>query len=440
MARKWDEPAALELVRRVVSQALRRGAGAPGDQDDLVKAGLVDSMDWVGILSSLEEASGIPNFGSVWPDDRRASIRGLADLLLESAPPQAQGANEPFSLQPAGVGTAVALTGWGSALGSRKLGAEERERDCGLAPGTLLHRAGIESVCTAADDETELTLGLKAAESALSRTNALPEHVDFIIATSATFLAFPSLAASLHSLLLLPESCGALDIGGACVGLIQALAAAKALLGGSPHGVALVVAAEVHSRRLDSAGVPGDFRGLFGDGACAFVLARGAESRAAANGAARPAWNVGDFVWGCSGSSASSLRVSVGASGATTGQVQAEFKGDQLAGAAVSTLERALTRLEYLSGRPRSEVGWFALHQPNPRVVEILARRAGIPMAKIPPVSKAAGNLGSVTCGVSLCAALDAALSAAGAETHPRPPIFMAAVGPGLLWGGVYFQ
>src|SRR5437667_1054129 len=61
---------AYELVRKCVSQELLPRASAPSDKEDLVKSGLIDSMGWVGILSAIEEATGIRNFGNTWPKYR----------------------------------------------------------------------------------------------------------------------------------------------------------------------------------------------------------------------------------------------------------------------------------------------------------------------------------------------------------------------------------
>lgn len=428
MAYRWDETKALELVRASVSRELPTNTPIPGDEEDLVKAGLIDSMGWVAILSALEDTARLTNFAAVWPEDRPQSIRALVETLRGAGRRDAEETEEHGeSPSPESADAAVAFTGWGFALGSLRVSAEEVDRECGLATHTLRDAAGIESVCRAAGTEDELTLAGSAAEAALNMAGVAPDAVDFVVATSATFLAFPSLSASLHSRLLLPESCGAIDVGGACVGLVHALAIAKGLLHGSQRGVSLVVASEVHSRRLCSSSVPGAFRGLFGDGACAFVLTR------RESGSANSFMALGDFVWGCSGSLALSLRLSL----ADTGGFDVKFRGEQLAAAAVSAIDRILSRLENLSGRTRSEVACFALHEPNPRIIGILAERAGISLSRIPFISRTCGNLGSATCGVSLCTALTRVLTNPGSE---RPLIFVAAVGPGLLWGGTYLQ
>ena len=83
--RSWDEATALELVRKFVARELLPGVSVSSDDEDLVKAGLIDSMGWVGILSAIEESTGIPNFGGVWPKDRPQSIQALAQAVVEEA-------------------------------------------------------------------------------------------------------------------------------------------------------------------------------------------------------------------------------------------------------------------------------------------------------------------------------------------------------------------
>jgi 3-oxoacyl-[acyl-carrier-protein] synthase-3 len=422
----WDAARAVEWARKFVAHEMRPGAPLPDDEVDLVKGGHIDSMGWVGILTAIEEATTIKNFGNPWPDDRPKSIRALVAAIVDAASIRTKDALKETGSATGETGSAVSLVGWGHTFGSLSVGASTIERECGLPPGTLRDRAGIESVCRADSHENELTLGQRAAELALDAAHLDTEKVGVLVVTSATFLSFPSLAASLHNRLLLPEPCLALDVGGACVGVVYALATAKAMLSTSRNGVALVVASEVNSRRLTSPHVPGEFRGLFGDGACAFVLTR---TNSESDG---ETLRLGEFVSGCSGAFASALQVRLGESGG----VEIEFEGEQLAQAAISQLNRIMDALETLSSQPRSDADYFAIHEPNPRLVSVFAQRAGIPMDKLAHVTKAHGNLGSATCGISLCTALTKA-QASRSAAH-RPLIFVAAVGPGLLWGGTY--
>ena len=422
-----DESQALDIARACVASKLSSHA-LPNDDVDLVGTGMLDSMGWVDTLIGIESAASIRDFGNPWPDDRPKSIRALANMICEAQKPAPDEKSGESHIAGTQGECETSIEGWGCTLGSVAVSAEQVESDMALPLHKIRDGAGIESVRVAANGEDELALGQRAAEIALEMAAVPVERIDFLVATTTTFLAFPSFAASLHSRLLLRETSGALDVGGACAGLIYSLAVAKSLLRTRPQGVALVVASEVHSRRLNAPQVPGDFRGLFGDGACAFVLSNAAT--AAQKGCVR----LQEFVWGCSGTFASSLGVQI----SENAGLSVQFKGEQLARAAVTEMDRIIGTLENLSAKPRSEVDYFALHQPNPRVVEILAEKAKIPLERIPLVSKTCGNLGSVTCGASLCQVLT---SFRMSGDHSRTPlIFMAAVAPGLLWGGTFLN
>jgi 3-oxoacyl-[acyl-carrier-protein] synthase III len=420
-----DESHALEICRRCVAGRLPSQAH-PEDDLDLVQTGALDSMGWVDVLISVESVTGLRDFGSDWPENRPKSIRALAEAVRAAHTGRTeQHAAERFATS-AGNGPEITIRGWGYALGSVTVDAEQIEQDLHLTPHKIRDGAGIHSLRFADASEDELILGQKAAETALDTAGVDVEGVDFLLTTSTTFLRLPSFAASLHSRLLLQESCGAFDIGGACAGLIYSLAVAKSLLRTAPQGVALLVASEVHSRRLKHLGVPGEFRGLFGDGACAFVLASAAATDQ------EHSLRLGDFVWGCSGQFASALTVNID----ENTSMALQFKGEPLAHAAVVQTDRILEMLEKKSGRPRAEVDYLALHQPNPRVVEMLAENARVPLEKIPLISRTCGNLGSATCGVSLCQALTEFYGRS--DPSRAPLIFMAAVAPGLIWGGTF--
>jgi 3-oxoacyl-[acyl-carrier-protein] synthase-3 len=429
MKKAWHEKDLIDLIERIVAREIRRGLAVPDIEVDLVKAGLVDSMGWVGILSGLEEATGITNFGSTWPEGKAQSISSLLEAVRATlaGPGLASAASSENRASDANP-QEISIAGWGCTLGSLRVEAAQVEKECGLAAGTIRDRAGIRSVCRADQNENEVFLAQKAAKLALQAADLETDDLDLLVCTSATFLELPSLGPALHSRLLLREWCPALDVGGACVGLVNGLAVAKGLLTNGGLRAALVVASEVHSRRLVSPEVPGEFRGLFGDGACAFVVSpSGSRQRNAGS-------RVGGFAWGCSGALSSSLQVGL----RLTGELHVDFNGESLASGAVTTLNRVIGKLEDLSSVARSEVECFAFHEPNPRLTVVLAQRANIQLQRIAQTAETSGNLGSVTCGVNLCAALTRL------RENPNAPgrrvIFVATVGPGLLWGGAYFD
>ena len=275
----------------------------------------------------------------------------------------------------------------------------------------------------AAAGETEVTLGAWAAEGALRSSGARAGDLDWILATTETHHAFPALAAQIHREIGAREGCGAMDIGGACLGSVHVLAVAKAIVESGQAGTVLVVTADVHSRTLTPGRVAGEFGGLFGDGASAFVV------RGAANKAERESFRLCDFFFGC----ASQYQQAIQVSAEPNNQLRVVFDGDALSRAATARLDECIRELERLSGLRRSNVAAFATHQPNPRLVALLAKRAGLPVEKFPLVADTRGNLGSTTCAAALHYALDRARQLGTGE---QQPIFLASLGPGLLFGG----
>jgi 3-oxoacyl-[acyl-carrier-protein] synthase III len=330
----------------------------------------------------------------------------------------------------AGSGLVVEITGSGARLGSQRVASEEVDRAFGMPIGKLRSRAGIESLTYATADQSELTLAAEAATHALQGAKTTTNELDWIIATSETHHAYPSLAAQVHKRLALRENCAALDVGGACLGLLNALATAQSfILSGQARKIA-VVTSDVHSRTLIPGRVAGEFGGLFGDGASAFILGAHCGERALHN---QGEYSLGRFFFGCASQYADAICVRDDAEGG----LAVRFDGEALSRAAITRMESVIAAVEAYSGILRSQVGAFATHQPNPRLVKLLAKRCNVPASSFPTVARTSGNLGSSTCGVALYVALQ---DARASERCNRKPIFLTSLGPGLLFGGGWLQ
>jgi 3-oxoacyl-[acyl-carrier-protein] synthase-3 len=296
-----------------------------------------------------------------------------------------------------------------------------------MPAGKLRHRAGIISLAYADASESEVTLTARAARETLQNAGILPEALDWIVAASETHHAFPSLAAQLHLAIGAREMCGALDVGGACLGLLHALAVAKSFVESGQARTVLVVTGDVHSRTLTPGRVAGEFGGLFGDGATAFVVQhKPSEAR-------EKHFSLRDFFFGC----ASQLQSAIQVAAWPDDQLKVVFDGDALSRAATARLDQCIRELEWCSGVPRGSVAAFATHQPNPRLVALLAKKTGLSLERFPLIAKTRGNLGSTTCAAALHAALD---PLRGAATASSGPIFLASLGPGLLFGGGWLE
>jgi len=317
----------------------------------------------------------------------------------------------------------VSVISSAAVAGSHVIPSEEVDRAFGMPAGKLRSRAGIESLAYAAEGENEPALGARAAEGALRAASRGAQELDWIVATSETHHDYPSLSAVLHSRLLVGENCGALDVGGACLGLLNAFAVAQSLIGSGRAKTILVVTADIHSRTLTPGRVACEFGGLFGDGARAFIL------RNAARNGSSEGYRLGDFLFGCARQYAAVIQVS----DEKDGSLNVQFDGEALSRAAITRMEKVLTFVELRSGISRASVGGFATHQPNPRLVALLAKQCSFSPETFPPIAKTYGNLGSSTCGAALHEALR---NASKQPRGDRRPIFLASLGPGLLFGG----
>jgi 3-oxoacyl-[acyl-carrier-protein] synthase III len=416
--------------QHLVEECFRREAGPqtsiPNPAQDLIETGVLDSMGWVSFLRGMESASGLNELGELLKD-RTPSLDSIYDAFNE-ARAKNPSLHADFSDARRGATRApVIIASSCAAFGSRTIPSEEVDRAFGMPPGKLRLRAGIESLAYAAENENEVTLGARAAQQTLHAAACGAQELDWIIATSETHRSYPSLAAQLHSQLLARETCGALDVGGACLGLLNGLAVAQGLIGSGQARTIAVITSDVHSRIFKPGRVAGEFGGLFGDGASAFLL------RAKDGSAPQQAYALGEFFFGCAGQYAGAIRVS----DALNGNLDVHFDGEALSRAAITRLEKVIIDVELRSGLPRSSTQGLATHQPNPRLVTLLAKQLNLSSDKFPVVARTFGNLGSSTCGVALDTILQSARRRSPEEADP---IFLASLGPGLLFGGGWLR
>jgi 3-oxoacyl-[acyl-carrier-protein] synthase-3 len=412
-------------IRKIVENCLRSvlpvESGLPTYDEDWIESGLLDSMAHVEVLLCLEKAAHCPNafnrIGSAPINTIRSAIEAIRNVASSAAEGQSQGTEREFIRTP-GTDKRVGILGWGVALGTKQVSVDAVEHEFDLPNGSLKVKAGIESLCRVAENQDEVSLATGGARRALQMAGISQQSVDWIIGTSETFLCFPSLAASLHTALLATSTCRVLDVGGACVGLLNCFAVADALFADGRVNCILIVS----PGRVD-----GEFGGLFGDAASAFVLRRqvGASD-------ALP-YSVAAGIAGCAGTFSSVLRIRLG----VDGTIILNFEGDALAHAAIDRMDRVIRDLETISGKSRHEASAFAIHQPNPRLVDIFLRRMELPIEKVPVVARRYGNLGASTCGVALSMALD---NHARKPRSERGPIFVVSVGPGMLWAGTVLE
>lgn len=174
------------------------------------------------------------------------------------------------------AGPVAGIAGLKIAPGSRTVTNEEISAQCPeWTPQDIFKRIGIETRPWATDDETALSLAVRAATSLLEEHHLTAADLTAVFCTSGTPMKVtPSMAcltlAELTKDLATKPEMQAQDINSACSGYLYGLQAAWDHLHHNPDGRVLVLTTEVLSRRTD----PTDFQTapIFGDAATATLV------------------------------------------------------------------------------------------------------------------------------------------------------------------------
>ena len=132
-------------------------------------------------------------------------------------------------------------------------------------------RTGIKERRLVSGNEDAVSLGVKAAENAISKSGLKLEDIDMVIAaSSAPPQLYPAVACRIQAALGIPNNVPAFDITAACSGLIYALSIARGFIASGMYKNILLVATDNNSRLLDWSDRTASI--LFGDGAGAMVV------------------------------------------------------------------------------------------------------------------------------------------------------------------------
>jgi 3-oxoacyl-[acyl-carrier-protein] synthase III len=279
--------------------------------------------------------------------------------------------------------------------------------------GWLKQHAGIHSRWYWVEKDWAEQSATFAANACLQRLPARHRHQTLPRTLLVTGESAPrplGQAAALHHRLGFPPDVTALDVGGACVGLLNCLWLAQRLV--RPREHVLIVAIESHTTWLSlRAGPEGEAAALFGDGAGACLLT------ADALPGALP---LLDVRLGCDGSAGSLVEVRLDAPLPPV----IRMDGPALALRAIEKLSEVVCEICEGNGVRVEDLEAVYVHAGNGRMPPLVARKLSLPDDRVVSTTAFSGNLGSV----SLLAALSHRPPAGG-------PVVLAAVGAGLCWG-----
>jgi 3-oxoacyl-[acyl-carrier-protein] synthase-3 len=286
----------------------------------------------------------------------------------------------------------------------------------------ITQRTGIKRRRFAADDESTMTLAVKAAESAMADAGVAADDIDeIILATDTPEMMTPDTAALVQHQLGC-RNIPTYDLGGSgCAGFVQAIDVAGSRIAVTPKRI-LVIGVELISRMIsmeDRATAV-----LFGDGAGAVVM--GEEGRAGLLGA----------VSGTDGGSAEILTLAAGGTRNPFNEkslLNGDYNrlvmdGKRVFTEAVRRMSEASLDVLSRVGRSLSEVALVIPHQANLRIIEAVRKKLELDEDRVYVNVHEYGNTGSATVPFALWEAVETGRISEG------DLVVLTAFGAGFHW------
>jgi 3-oxoacyl-[acyl-carrier-protein] synthase III len=265
-----------------------------------------------------------------------------------------------------------------------------------------------------------------AAVRALACAGLKASDLDLIVYGSCSNDEMVPNSASALQYKLGADGCAAMDVNTACTSFLYGWSTANAMIRTGVVKRALIVGVELISRYMDW-----ENRGvavLFGDG-CAAIIIEATEERT----------GLLAETLGCYGDSRGILRVQgYGATYANNNVVFGDmlwtFDGPQIFKKAVQGMCEASAKTLAKAQIPAAQIDVVVPHQANSRIIESVAKYAGLPMEKVHMTVQKYGNMSAATVPVALVEAIEEG------KIKPHSKLLMPAFGAGLTLCSHYVE
>lgn len=259
-------------------------------------------------------------------------------------------------------------------------------------------RVGIRERRWADTDETVVEMAVAAGGKALAASGLAPDDVDLVVVASCSLpTQIPGAGPEVAFRLGIPRP-GGFDVNAGCAGFCYALSAASdAIRAGSARN-ALVIGVEKLTDVVDM--TDRSTAVIFADGAGAMVIGASDEP------------GIGPVVWGSDGDQRDAIAIPA--------EGQPDAGNLTMAGQAVyrwattkltATLQEAIDR----AGVTAADIDVFAPHQANLRIIELMAKKLGLPESTVIARDVAqAGNTSSASVPLALSALLESGEAKSG--------------------------
>jgi len=310
------------------------------------------------------------------------------------------------------------ITGWGSGMPPAILTNDDLSTFLETSDQWITSRTGMKE--RRVSHVSAIEMATVAADRALACAGLEAADLDLIIYGGCSNEEAVPNSASGVQVALGATHAAAMDVNTACTSFLYGLSTATAMIQTGVVRNAVVIGVELISRYMDWSNR--NVAVLFGDGAAAVVV----------QATDREEGVIGS-VLGCDAESRASLRVrGVGCGYAgrniTFGDTLWDFDGQVIFKRAVKGMSEASQRVLQQCGVSADDVDLVVPHQANLRIIESVAKYAGIPMERVMLTVQKYGNMSAATVPVSLVEALT------DGRVEPGSLLLMPAFGAGLTF------
>jgi 3-oxoacyl-[acyl-carrier-protein] synthase-3 len=312
--------------------------------------------------------------------------------------------------------TYAAITGWGKCMPPAVLSNADLATFLDTDDEWITSRTGMKERRISHVHAVELAY--VASMHALACAGLKATDIDLIVYGSCSFDEMVPNTASALQYKLGAANAASMDVNTACTSFLYSWSTANAMIRTGVVKRALVIGVEIISRYMDW-----ENRGvavLFGDG-CAAIVLEATEDKTGL---------LAESL-GCIADARGILRI--GGYGATYananvafGDMSWTFDGPQIFKKAVNGMTAASAKALAKAGVTADEVDLVVPHQANSRIIEAVAKYAGIPMSKVQLTVQKYGNMSAATVPVALVEALEEG------RIQPNAKLLMPAFGAGL--------
>ena len=290
----------------------------------------------------------------------------------------------------------AAITGWGDALPPAVLTNADISTFLETSDEWITQRTGMKE--RRISHVSAIELATLASSRALACAGLDAADLDLIIYGGCSNEETVPNSASGVQTGLGATNAAAMDLNTACTSFLYGLSVATSMIQSGVVRNAVVIGVELISRYLDWSNR--NVAVLFGDGAAAVVLQASDNDE-----------GVVGTVLGCDAEARQSLRVrgmGCGYAGRniTFGDMLWDFDGPVIFKRAVNGMTGASERVMREAGVSSDDIDLVIPHQANLRIIESVAKHAGVPMDRVMVTVHKYGNMSAATVPVSLVEAL----------------------------------